>query len=691
MAVQILKVWNIRLLESIPGDPQQLNEISSSLTTAVTAGGGKASRHARKSKSFKEKDKRLSDSDETLKRAGSFSRFNSYGTGATIGGMALSQGSQPITRSFRDVHARSWTDLPDSQESYFSPPPLPPRPVESSSDEDDPDYAYIDEKEVKGPNGGKVERTASNELDDQLNALKKSIQRENKARRREAEKQRVQTLHRRPRHHVSPRFIPADPQDYLIPVSSKHSQTQSTSSDCRDQSDLSPTAGQELSSSPTDHSPVFVGTSPSLADHAPTLPPRTRTYGVNENTEPKFKGDYKKQMSDPAPPIPPRSPTRDFPSYKSSSSSSLSSSSSHRCPKCRSLRKAKSSVSKTVSNSLDQRPPRVNKEDSRKSMPNLEAELRMRHTHHCCSSQDSSNDQLAAPPQTMLPTSREYLQLVDDKSRGSELGPELDLLSSCLQTLEGLSKPTGESAAHTSVPKKRRNPYDHIKMKSDSSESSRPAGTDLDAAQRSRAPDQLPKVPDPPHRGPDPPHRGPDPPHRGPDPPHRGTDSSHRRSDPSHRAPDPPPRVNTHRPLGLSQSALTSSSAFNLSPRYQGGIANGAPRSPGGTINGHMTIPHSRKSIGQAPPIPPRTTQPLPDHSRQNGSVRHTQTLGRSPTMPGKHNHPLPPRSNSVLDHTHSFHGNSKYSSYGGGSQVDPGSSTVFIHHVKKQGLAHMV
>ncbi len=112
-----------------------------------------------------------------------------------------------------------------------------------------------------------------------------------------------------------------------------------------------------------------------------------------------------------------------------------------RCPKCHSLKKSKSSVSKTVSDSQEKRSRSsvyghrtTTKEESRKSMPNLEHEVKNHH-RHCCSSQDSLTTQ-----------SREYLQLVEDKGpmqeRGmkqetraelGELSSELDLLSSCLE------------------------------------------------------------------------------------------------------------------------------------------------------------------------------------------------------------------------------------------------------------------
>ncbi|XP_064395222.1 serine/arginine repetitive matrix protein 1-like isoform X2 [Halichondria panicea] len=582
-AVQILKVWNVRLLESIPGDPQKLNEIS--LTSSVTAGGGKTKRSSRKTKSFKSRERRIEPQqpDDVVKRTSSFARFSTYGTG--LGSTALSQ-PLPGQRT-------SWTDFPDSQDSYFgrfgpgvsSPPPLPARPVESS-DEDDPDYAYIDETEVKGPTGegaANVKRTPSDELDDQLNELRKSIQRENKAKKR----MKAQTLQRI---HTTPSFLPADPADYLVPVPSKRSQTVSVSSDCRDLSDPSS----------NDCSPVFVGGNP------PSLPPRVgRSYGVNEDRDAGMK-DY----SLPAPPLPPRSPTKEFLSRKSSSSSSHSASSNHqRCPKCYSLKKSKSSVSKTVS--LEQRSTRMPaKEESRKSMPNLENDIRHR---HCCS-QDSEQflttthsreylqlmeDKESSNP--VLGPDRAYLQLMEDKgSSNPVLGPELDLLSSCLQTLEVRSKTKGDE----SPTKKKRNPYDHIQLKSE---------------------DTMPP-------------------------------------------PQPPPR---HRPLTSSKSLYVGANTFTPPPNRT-------------RPNGHLprtSIDHTPRSV---PPVPPRSNASLTE------TVSKSPRLGRSSTLQAKH-HPPPVRSNSSMDHTPSYQGNSRYG-YSGGSQVESSSSTVFIHHLKERPrLAHMV
>ncbi len=119
-----------------------------------------------------------------------------------------------------------------SQDSFFSfqpryntsPPPLPATP--DSSDEDDPDYAYIDENKVKGP-GNVGKRPPSPTVEDQLKAIERDIRRENKAKKREEE--RMKTLRPgmpagRDRSPVSfgPKmdFVPADPSDYIEPVPS---------------------------------------------------------------------------------------------------------------------------------------------------------------------------------------------------------------------------------------------------------------------------------------------------------------------------------------------------------------------------------------------------------------------------------------------------------------------------------------
>ena len=826
-AVQILKMWNIRLLESIPCNPQQLNEISSSLTAAS---GGKKSK--RSSRSFRDKHMHMIDPTENsdpIQRAGSFSRIASYGTNVTLGGVGLSQGSvvsHPLPRNHRDSRGRSWTEAGD-QDTFFtpirfssgrmstSPPPLPSRPVESSSDEDDPDYAYIDEREVIGPKGQQqhqsLRRDPTSELDDQLEDLKRSIVRENKAKRKEAEKRKTHTLQPRPRPsgtlRLSPRFFPTEPEDYLEPIPSKRVQTQSTSSDgYREPHEIQaaharsvsepyfkgmqnlypPRFDDEHSPNTQDLSPCSSESSPVFNTNPPALPPRTwrssdiesyhssssansentapvktgsaslsgseRMYGVNENmgkTDAKFSSpppteqnvnllENHKHYTTPseqtshvttAPPLPPRSPTKDRVrlSRNSSSSSLSSSSSSHRCPRCRSLRKSKSTVSKTFS--LDQRTPHLSKEESRKSLPNLESTVedvimrrRSVHHHQRCSkcSQDSSTDQLASNSNTSLPSSSsqknlEYLQLVGEESQpapvDSELKPELDLLSSCLQSLEYLTNkvnqdnytsvstasssssttkppsgnssslttkpPSGNSSSSTTKPKSR-NPYDHIKLKPSSDLKS--VQTDLDAAVRQT---QLAQA-------------------------ELSGASNHRNH-----------TVNRHRPLTLgrhhSSTAISVASPPPSAVLSQGGYSSPAPSgvlSQGGYSSNTIPSPRSKSSMGvspSAPPVPPRSsvslTQPTQIESAMyrpvmNGTVisgatsasRKAQSLGRHSTLQ-KFRDPIPPpRSKSVLENGPGYHSNmrSRVSQYGG--HVEPeNSSTVFIHHLKDRRLAHMV
>ena len=183
------------------------------------------------------------------------------------------------------------------------------------------------------------------------------------------------------------------------------------------------------------------------------------------------------------PPLPPRSPTRDRErlSRKSSSSSVSSTASCSRCPRCRSLKKAKTSVGKTVS--LDQRGiqrvQNLNRDESRKSLPDLNntspfpdnnLAQHQQHQAHCASrehnhgsscskcSTGSSADGLHGPTAAAASNSSlvssssqnlEYLQLLSEEGTKRESGvqqpdidtdmsPALDLLSSCLQDLEYL-------------------------------------------------------------------------------------------------------------------------------------------------------------------------------------------------------------------------------------------------------------
>ena len=230
--MQILKLWNIRLLESIPPSQPQFN------TTPTFTSKHNSSKERR---SFRTPKAAPIVQDNDLKRAGSFSKMHTLGTGQLVNGAAL-----PGRRSWGGSNELYPPPVPSgsqlSQESVFnsltSPPPLPPRPEESDSD--DPDYSYIDENKVKGPgnqHGGRSRtlsatgtggRVSSPTLDDQLEELKKSILRENKKKKRDKaahQGRKAATLHFPPRSNPRSRlpmnFVRAEPEDYLEPVASK--------------------------------------------------------------------------------------------------------------------------------------------------------------------------------------------------------------------------------------------------------------------------------------------------------------------------------------------------------------------------------------------------------------------------------------------------------------------------------------
>ena len=231
--MQILKLWNVRLLESIPPSQPEFK-------TTPTISTKHSSKERR---SFRTPKAAPLVPDNDLKRAGSFSKMHTLGTGQ-LAGAAL-----PGRRSWGGSNEIYPPSVPPSgsqlsQDSVFNsltaPPPLPPRPEESDSD--DPDYSYIDENKVKGPESqrgrsrtmssgvsGAGGRGSSPTLDDQLEELKKSIMRENKKKKRDKVAnqggRKAATLHFPPR--SSPRsrlpmnFARADPEDYLEPVASK--------------------------------------------------------------------------------------------------------------------------------------------------------------------------------------------------------------------------------------------------------------------------------------------------------------------------------------------------------------------------------------------------------------------------------------------------------------------------------------
>ncbi len=303
--MDILKMWNMRLLESIsyPSSQELIIEGSLSLqnnSTLTKEKKGKAS----KSKSFRStKNASIKKESDPLRRADSLNKLHSYrtdingsgGGGASQGGIRIG-GLPPLPR---EANTKSWggpEDLSDlgggnlrnlSQDSFFGlvvdPPPLPPRLSNRiknyNSDEEDPDYSYIKEDEIKGPkkegSGLKKERSGlkkegsgpkkegsgqnrsnSSSVDDVLNELEQEIIRDNE------KKKRAQTLNRvhskpssRGAQQLGPRVFPPqdgiddvtrslklgprvrpsyqkpDPQDYTDFVPSKRSNVQSTSSE----------------------------------------------------------------------------------------------------------------------------------------------------------------------------------------------------------------------------------------------------------------------------------------------------------------------------------------------------------------------------------------------------------------------------------------------------------------------------
>ena len=287
--MQILKTWNIRLLESITFNPQQINQIASVLNTGTLPS---SATHKRRgvtgSKSFKHpssvKSPRDDPRDDPLRRADSFSKLHSYRTdiNGSVGPGTMSQGNVRIgglPPLPQEALLRVWggTDDPSggalgnlSQDSFFThgggpPPPLPPRPsphrVKSYSggrgddeDSDDPDYAYIKEDEVQGPPSSEYAKVKkqrpSISVDDALQLLEQDIMRDNRLKKKgEEERKRSKTLGRPASQQLplqlgppasqqlplqlGPRvhFPRQEPQDYTDFVPSKRSQIKSTSSE----------------------------------------------------------------------------------------------------------------------------------------------------------------------------------------------------------------------------------------------------------------------------------------------------------------------------------------------------------------------------------------------------------------------------------------------------------------------------
>ena len=216
---------------------------------------------------------------ELIRRAESLSKLHKYRT--DVGVHATRSSFTPSTRTYQgglrigglpplphEAKVRSWIGPDDqwgpgggslSQDSVTRcvirgsspPPPLPPRPSErirgssSYADIEDPDYAYIKEDEIKGPNNSSsIRRTQSNSsVDDVLNELERDIIRENQAKKIEEDRKRRAMTLGRARAHLQEKsqrplklgpaveFTMTEPQDYTDFVPSTSRQGKSSSSE----------------------------------------------------------------------------------------------------------------------------------------------------------------------------------------------------------------------------------------------------------------------------------------------------------------------------------------------------------------------------------------------------------------------------------------------------------------------------
>ena len=304
--MQILKTWNIRLLESFAYNPQQLNEIASAINPSAAGDGKKIKVKSMSSKSFRSSKQNVisNNRDEPIRRAGSFSKLQTYRTdinGAGVGVGTGSAGNSPAVMRNRqgelvrvgglpplprEANVRSWG--PDdqyglgggplaslSQDSYglsstgVPPPPLPPRPSDRIRGdgsrlrpEEDPDYAYIKEEEIKGPLNPPRTLDPLTSIDDALFELERDIVRDNQARKMEEEEKRRRAARRQisqpvnnsPNLRLGPPVFPrTEPQDYMDFVPQDYSefkpQSVSVSSD-PEKSSLPPAAHNRSASEP---------------------------------------------------------------------------------------------------------------------------------------------------------------------------------------------------------------------------------------------------------------------------------------------------------------------------------------------------------------------------------------------------------------------------------------------------------
>lgn len=719
-AIQVLKQWNIKLLESIPSTcSDKLNEISSFLNQPSSPSSSKIDRlksREKQSWSFR-RPKRPSVKDERLmRRTGSFSVDTTLSVRGTSTSMPHSI-RESLTQSFESSNPSGVL----SQESFFTThvgpngtmstfgPPLPPRPAEISSDEDDPDYAYIDENKVKGPDRRNSE-CGSPTVDAELEDIEHSIMMEKKKKRRAAvaESKKTMTLDRYPVHRHSPRttsqltFASADPEDYLEPVPSKRLQQSGSPPQDRSPVEVSPTRGEgdrsnppilpprtwrvgsttsNLSTSSVTSTSSTGGVSASVVSRASVSsapetssddqPAKVHSVIPEEPTTSAMSTQSPKQLDEPnpaqhsqsppsttpdlPPPLPPRSPIKDRHSHQSSSSSISSTSSSTRCPHCRN-KKTKSSLGKTFSLTNHVIHPSSHHEelaaksslppDLNKTLPVPENSL-CRDQHNSCS-HDSSKDVL---PSESIPSilSSEYLTLVGDNSGTADepMSPIAAVETELQSQLEVITNCV-QTLEYLETKVSREN--GKSKSASQISQEKSTIQTDLDAAMRQTQQVQADlMVPLKPLTD---------------EPLHNGHTACKRVS--GTKGPPPSEQLNTHIPPTSSNGSLTQQ------------------QQP------HWTNPLS--GLNSPPPIPPRSHVSLGQPQkkalrRQKSSPK--QIMSRADSTSQSH-------SVKTMSKSSSLGSNSSLRSYYGMhpqwlNHTAPQSSTVFVHHLVDKRLNHLV
>lgn len=726
-AIQVLKQWNIKLLESIPSTcSDKLNEISSFLNQPSSpSSSSKIDRlksREKQSWSFR-RPKRPSVKDERLmRRTGSFS----VDTTLSVRGTSTS-----VPHSIRDSLTHSIeSNYPSgvlSQESFFTThvgpngtmstygPPLPPRPAETSSDEDDPDYAYIDENKVKGPDRRNSE-CGSPTVDAELEDIEHSIMMEKKKKRRAAvaESKRTMTLGRYPAHRHSPRttsqltFVSADPEDYLEPVPSKRLQQSGSPPQDRSPVEVSPTRGEgdrgnppilpprtwrvgsttsNLSTSSVTSTSSTGGVSAGVVSRASISsapetgsddqPAKVHSAIPEEPTTSAMSTQSPKQLDEPnpaqhsqsprsttpdlpPPPLPPRSPIKDRHSHQSSSSSISSTSSSTRCPHCRN-KKTKNSLGKTFSLTNHViHPSSYHEELAAKSSlpPDLNKTLpvpenSLCHDQHNRCSHDSSKDVL---PSESIPSilSSEYLMLVGDNSGTADepMSPIAAVETELQSQLEVISNCV-QTLEYLETKVNREN--GKFKSASQISLEKSTIQTDLDAAMRQTEQVQADLMV----------------PLKGfTDKPLHNGHAACKRVSGTKGPPPPSEQSNTH------VSPTSSTPAVNGSLTQQ--------QLP------HWTSPLS--GLNSPPPIPPRSHVSLGQPQkkalrRQKSSPKQIMSRVDGTSQ----SHTVKTMSKSV-----SLGSNSSLRSYYGThsqwlNHAEPQSSTVFVHHLADRRLNHLV